>query len=178
MKKIATNNGNILDSILPTFGEPRINTPIWDETQHMFVVDQYTSAAGHTYYLGVRFADRFVTIIHKSHYHNWTYVNDVEVYAFDGEERKLIGKKSLDTYYNEDLVRSATEELLKNYILGQMKLNGAHIEQDILDKKVEELVQQSYRSMLDDSGMHKKLEAIKPLLLPAKNNSNKLYLNK
>ena len=63
MASISGVGNNLLDSILPTYGKPRVKTPIWNESQHMFITDQYTSAAGNTYYLGVRFSDRFVTIL-------------------------------------------------------------------------------------------------------------------
>lgn len=168
MARISGISNNLLDSILPIYGNQRVNTPIWNESQKMFITDQHTSASGNTYYLGVRFSDRFVTILHIGLYHNWTYINEVEVYAFDEHERKLVGKTTLDQYYNEDLIRSTTEQLLKNYIEGQMKLNGCTINQKQLDVQVKELVQKSYSSLLDDSNTVKKLEAVKPLLLSNK----------
>ncbi len=166
MVRISGIGNNPLDSILPPYGTPRVNTPIWNESQHMFITNQYTSAAGNTYYLGVRFTDRFVTILHIGLYHNWTYINEVEVYAFDEHERKLIGKTSIDQYYNEELVRSTTENLLQDYIEGQMKLNGSTVNHGQIECQVKELVQKSYFSLLKDANTAKKLEAVKPLLLP------------
>ena len=168
MARISGVGNNFLDSILPPYGDPRVKTPIWNESQHMFITDQYTSAAGNTYYLGVRFTDRFVTILHIGLYHNWTYINEVEVYAFDEHERRLVGKTSIDQYYNEDLVRSTTENLLQDYIEGQMKLNGSTVNHEQLECQVKELVQKSYFSLLEDANTAKKLEAVKPLLLPNK----------
>ena len=168
MARISGVGNNPLDSILPTYGNPRVNTPIWNESQHMFITDQYTSAAGNTYYLGVRFTDRFVTILHIGLYHNWTYINEVEVYAFDGHERRLVGKTSIDQYYNEELVRSTTENLLQDYIQGQIKLNSSTVNHEQLECQVKELVQKSYFSLLEDANTAKKLEAVKPLLLPNK----------
>ena len=49
MARISGVGNNLLDSILPTFGNSRVKTPIWNESQHMFITDQYTSAAGNTY---------------------------------------------------------------------------------------------------------------------------------
>ena len=168
MARISGVGNNPLDSILPTYGNPRVKTPIWNESQHMFITDQYTSAAGNTYYLGVRFTDRFVTILHIGLYHNWTYINEVEVYAFDEHERRLVGKTSIDQYYNEELVRSTTENLLHDYIQGQIKLNGSTVNHEQLECQVKELVQKSYFSLLEDANTAKKLEAVKPLLLPNK----------
>lgn len=168
MARICEVGNNFLDTILPIIGNPRVNTPIWNESQQMFITDQYTSAAGNTYYLGVRFCDRFVTILHIGLYHNWTYINEVEVYAFDHQERVLIGKTTLDKFYDENLVRSATEALLQNYIEGQYKLQGSVFEKKELEEQVKGLVDRSYCSMLDDPNTVKHLEAVKPLLLPNK----------
>ena len=168
MASISGVGNNFIDSILPPIGKPRVKTPIWNESQHMFITDQYTSAAGNTYYLGVRFSDRFVTILHIGLYHNWTYINEVEVYAFDEHERRLIGKTTIDQYYNEDIVRSTTENLLQNYIEGQMRLNGSSIDHEKLKTQVKELVDKSYFSLLEDTNIVSRLEAIKPLLLQNK----------
>ena len=168
MANISGVGNNFLDSILPTYGKPRVKTPIWNESQHMFITDQYTSPAGNTYYLGVRISDRFVTILHIGLYHNWTYINEVEVYAFDEHERTLIGKPTIDQYYNENIVRSTTEELLQNYIEGQMKLNGSSIVHEQLKSQVKELVDKSYFSLLEDENTARRLEAVKPLLLQNK----------
>jgi hypothetical protein len=109
-----------------------------------------------------------VTILHIGLYHNWTYINEVEVYAFDEHERRLVGKTSIDQYYNEELVRSTTENLLQDYIQGQIKLNGSTVNHEQLVCQVKELVQKSYFSLLEDANTAKKLEAVKPLLLPNK----------
>lgn len=164
MARITGVSNNLLDSILPVYGNPRVKSPIWNESQHMFITDQFTSSAGNTYYLGVRFSERFVTILHIGLYHNWTYINEVEVYAFDEKERKLIGKTKLDQFYNEELIRLTTEKLLEDYIEGQMRLNGSKIDKVNLKNQVRELVDKSYDTLLDDSKLGDKLEAVKPLL--------------
>ena len=53
-------NKSLFDSILPTYGTPRVNIPTWDDSQKMFICSQYESANGHRYYLGIRFCDRIV----------------------------------------------------------------------------------------------------------------------
>ena len=168
MARISGVGNNLLDSILPTYGNPRVKTPIWNESQHMFITDQHTSAAGNTYYLGVRFSDRFVTILHIGLFRNWTYINEVEVYAFDEQTRTLVGKKTLDTYYNEALVRATTESILKDYIHGQLKLNGGAVDVNQLDEQVKQLVDKSYVSLLEGENLVKSMEAVKPLLIESK----------
>ena len=47
-------NKNLFDSILPTFGNPRVHIPVWDDSQKMFICDEYESGNGHRYYRGIR----------------------------------------------------------------------------------------------------------------------------
>lgn len=164
MASIKGAGENVLDSVLPTYGNPRWNVPIWNESQRMFITEQYTSAAGNTYYLGIRFSDRFVTILHVGLYRNWTYINEVEAYAFNGQERILIGKTNLDQYYNEDLIRSTTEKLLSDYLEGQHKLQGSVVDRPQLERQVKGLVEDSYKSLLDNGDTLRRLEAVMPLL--------------
>lgn len=168
MARLANTTNSFLDSVLPTFGQERTaGTPVWNESQHMFITDQYVSAAGNTYYLGVRMSNRFVIILHIGLYHNWTYINEVEIYAFNGKQKELIGKTKIDQYYNEDLVRGAVEEMLGNYLESQMRMAGLTVNTNILDSQVKELVDASYCSMLKGNDLLGRLEDIKPLLLPS-----------
>ena len=168
MARIEGVGNNILDSILPTYGNPRVSAPIWNESQQMFITDQHRSQAGHLYYLGVRFSDRFVTILHIGLFHNWTYINEIEIYAFDGDQRTLIAKTKLDQFYNEDLIRATTEKLLKDYLEGQIMIQGGKVDDNMLDHQVKELVDKSYVSMLNDENTVRRLEAVKPLLITNK----------
>jgi hypothetical protein len=49
-----------------------------------------------------------------------------------------------------------------------MKLNGSSIDHEILKNQVKGLVDKSYFSLLEDANTAKRLEAVKPLLLPNK----------
>jgi hypothetical protein len=160
---ISTNS--FLDGVLPQFGGNRVNTPIWDESQMMFLTNQYRSNAGHLYYLGVRFCDRFVTILHICKWNNWTYINETEVYAFNGTERELIGNKRYEKeYYDEAMVRSDTETIISNYLKGALLSSGNALSQDKIEETAKGLVASSYRSLLKDNNPKWDLEAIKPLL--------------
>ena len=77
-------NKDLFDSILPTFGNQRVHIPVWDEGQKMFLCEEYESASGNRYYKGVRFCDRIVVVEKVGLYHNWTYIDGIEVYAFNG----------------------------------------------------------------------------------------------
>ena len=99
-------NKNLFDSILPSLGNPRVHIPVWDDSQKMFICDEYESSNGHRYYLGIRFCDRIVIVEKVGLYHSWTYIDSIELYAFNGQKMELIQKRDYDKVFrNEDFIR-------------------------------------------------------------------------
>ena len=108
---------NLFDSILPTFGSPRVHVPAWDNGQKMFICDEYESETGNYYYRGIRFCDRIVIVEKVGLYHNWTYIDGIELYAFNGRKLELIQKKDYEKQFRkEEFVKKESEEMVKNYL--------------------------------------------------------------
>lgn len=165
---ITNVSNNFIDSILPTIGtERRTKAPVWNESMKMFIINEHESAAGNRSYDGVRFTDRLVIVEHIGHYHSFTYINGIEIYAFDCRERKLIGKSQLDAYYDKELVRTTIEGMLKDYISSQLTLSNKRMSEEALNEQVKAMIDSSYCSFFDSEYM-RRLENIGPLLLEAK----------
>ena len=161
-----------LDSILPPIGSRRAPLPIWDESQQMFITNQYTSKAGHVYYLGIRVCERFITVLHISLWNCWTYINEMEIYAFDGHEKVLVQKQKFDKeFYNENLIRQTTENMLYSYLKSQLMLSGSNTDDQALQSKCKELVKLSYCSMLNNSQTVHMLESVSSLIENKKSNN-------
>ena len=115
-------NKDLFDKILPTFGNPRVHVPVWDEGQKMFLCEEYESGNGHRYYKGVRFCDRIVIVEKVGLYHTWTYIDGIEVYAFNGKKLELVQKRDYDkTFRNEEFIRQESETMVRNYFEGVLK---------------------------------------------------------
>ena len=168
---MATSNrisNSFIDGIFPVFGTPRTNTPIWDEGRSMFIVNDYVSNSGNRYYTGVRVTDRFVIYIYIGKYHNWDYLDKVEVYVFDGKEMKIIGtKEPAKEFYSDMLVVRLVSEIMMSYARSQQVGSNIQFSTAKLEEQISQLISSSYRSMLDDSGYARLNDAIK--LLPAGN---------
>ncbi len=165
---MATNSSisnSFIDTILPYYGQERQASPIWDESRQMFIVDQYTSQAGHTYYLGVRFSERIVTVIHIGLFHNWTYFNGLDMYTFNGTKRELIGQVKSDNYYHEEEVRALSVKMLKDYMVSQLKMSHKHYDEDQVDSQARQIISNSCYSLLSDNESLKLFDEMKPLLL-------------
>lgn len=141
---------NLFDNILPTFGSPRVHIPAWDNSQKMFICDEYESANGNRYYRGIRFCDRVVVVEKVGLYHNWTYIDGIELYAFNGKKLELIQKCDYDKVFrNEEFIRSESERMVKDYLTGVLKTQRTSVPAEELENQAKELIEGCYKSFLD-----------------------------
>lgn len=166
-------NQNFLDSVLPSFGNARkVNLPIYDNSQKMFIIDEYESAAGNRRYRGIRFCDRVVFAETIGLYHTCTYINRLELYAFNGERLELVQAKDYDKVFRkESNVKADSEALLHDYLRGMAKKAGTVIADDQLQQNARQLVEGCYVSFLDKD-FEVRLTRIIPALDSANNTTN------
>ena len=144
-------NQSLFDSILPTFGSPRVHLPVWDNGQKMFIFDEYESDRGNRHYRGLRFCDRIVILEKVGLYHSWTYIDSIELYAFNGKKLELIQKREYDKVFrNEAFIRAEAEAMLIDFFAGMAKVHKMGIADDELSAKAKNLVDETYKSFLDD----------------------------
>lgn len=155
---------NVFDNILPTYGKPRVKVPVWDNSQKMFIFDEYQSAQGYRYYRGVRFCDNIVIVEKVGLYHNWTYIDGIELYAFNGTKAELIQKRDfVKVFRSEEFIRQQTMQMLNDYISGVMKAQRISIPQAEIEAKAKAYIDASYKSFLD-SDFNTRLTQIIPAL--------------
>lgn len=167
MAKIASISNGFFDSILPTYGNQRSNTPVWNESLKMFIIDEYESANGNRYYSGVRISNRIVIVEHIGMYHTFTYLDGIDIYMFNGQERKLLSQAKYDKmFYDVNFIREQTTQALRDYVRLQAAMTGAGITDDLIDAEVNAIVDNSYQSLLDDDKLQK-LHTIMPIFQKA-----------
>lgn len=155
---------NLFDSILPTFGNPRVHIPIWDNGQKMFICDEYESANGNRYYRGIRFCNQIVIVEKVGLYHNWTYIDSIELYAFNGKKLELIQKRDYDRMHRkEEFIRTESENMVKDYLSGVLKAQRTLGSIEQIENQVKELIDGCYKSFLD-SDFNTRLTQILPAI--------------
>lgn len=141
---------NLIDDLLPTFGRIRKSVPTWDESQKMFIFDQHISDTGNLYYRGIRFCDRVVIVENIGQYHAWTYVDSIELYAFNGTDLELIQKRDYDkTFRNEEFVRRESKAMIQDFIAGVFKSQKVSAPTADIESQAVQLVDACYKSFLD-----------------------------
>lgn len=143
-------NKDLFDNLLPTFGNPRAHIPVWDEGQKMFICDEYENENGHRYYKGIRFCDRIVIVEKVGLYHTWTYIDAIEIYAFNGTNLELVQKRDYEkTFRSEEFVRSESEMMVRNFLEGILKIHRTSMPEEEIAAKAKSIVDSCYKSFLD-----------------------------
>lgn len=164
MAQITNISNSLFDSILPTFGNQGNNLPVWNEGQKMFISSEYESATGNRYYKGLRFCEQLAVVETVGLYHTWTYIDGIEIYAFDGKKPKLIGKRQFEKeFYKTDFIKEQTQQMLSEYFRGQIKMQCTNVPALRIEEEVKSIVERAYVSFLSDEFSQGKLEMI-PLL--------------
>ena len=161
-------NQNFINDILPVYGNPRTKVPTWDTAQKMFICDEYESETGNYYYRGIRFCDRIVIVEKVGLYHNWTYIDGIELYAFNGRKLELIQKKDYEKQFRkEEFVKKESEEMVKNYLTATLKMHGLSVPEKQVEENAQSLMGNCYKSFLD-SDYNAQLMQILPSITPNK----------
>lgn len=117
----------------------------------MFISDEYQSGKGNWYYKGLRFSDRLAIVEKVGLFHNWKYIDEIEVYTFNQKSRTLIGSHKFEkTFYDRDLIQDKVKEMVSDYIASQMKLQDLPVRRDSIANDVNTIVGDTYVSLLSD----------------------------
>lgn len=169
MAQFTNISNSLFDSILPSFGSAGNNLPVWNEGQKMFISSEYESAAGNRYYKGLRFCEQLAIIEIVGLYHTWTYIDGIEIYAFDGKKPKLVGKRQYDkTFYKLEFIKEQTEQLVADYIHGQIKIQDVSVPILRVKEEAKTIVGRCYTSFLSDE-FNLRLRDMIPLLCSSNN---------
>ena len=83
-------------------------------------------------------------------YHNWTYIDGIEVYAFNGTRLELVQKRDYDKVHrNEEFIRKELETMVRNFFEGVLKAQRSCMPQEELEEKAKSIIDGCYKSFLD-----------------------------
>ena len=142
-------------AILPPFGTPLNNTfkrARWIPGQKFWLVKDYLNPNnGNYYYLGVRFVDNLMIVEKDAMWNTWTYLDDLEIWAFDGKTPRLIQKKKYEKHFrNEDDIRMELSTMLTDYIKSQAKMNSISLSEEEITGVAQDYIDRSFKDFLDD----------------------------
>ena len=109
----------------------------YNAAKNIFLTQGYTSAAGNMYYKGMRLSNRLVVYYELGQGYIHTFLNGIKLFAFDGQKAQLIAQKywggSDWRKFDEYFAKEQSIMMLKDFLAGQLKLQGAHVsDQDVM----------------------------------------------
>lgn len=124
----------------------------YNAAKNVFLSQGYTSAAGNMYYQAIRLSNRLVVFYDLGQGYAYTFLNGIKLYCFDGLKANLIAQKywggSDYRVFSEQFAREQSILMLRNFLMGQLKLQGSCVS----DQEVISLA----RSLVDET-QHKQL---------------------
>lgn len=142
---VTTSISRVVETALPALSGSNVT---YNSQKNIFLTTGYTSAAGNTYYQGIRASDRIAIKYNIGEGYLHTFLNGIEVYGFDGRNAKLIGSRSYNCFFfNEYNAKREAIEIVLEYMKGQAKMLGASVANNQLAEFSTQIVNGAYTQM-------------------------------
>lgn len=119
----------------------------YNAEKNVFLTLGYTSAAGNTYYKAVRLSNRLVVYYDIGEGYAYTFLNGIKLFCWDGQKANLIAQKYWGgcdwQVFSERFAKEQSILMLKGFLEGQLKLQGAHVNDQELASFARGLVEET-----------------------------------
>lgn len=134
-----TNLSSVVETALPALSGSAVT---YNADKNIYLSDGYTSVAGNTYFQGLRFSDRIIINYDFGQGYAFLFLNGIRIYGYNGKDKRLIASR---TYYSqcfgENFAKRECEQMIVEYMEGQVKLMNASVDQRQLEDFSAALVQ-------------------------------------
>ena len=124
----------------------------YNAAKNVFLSQGYTSAAGNMYYKAIRLSNRLVVYYDLGQGYAYTFLNGIKLYCFDGQKANLIAQKYWGgcdyRIFNEQFAKEQSILMLKGFLEGQLKMQGAHVSDQELASFARNMVEETQRKQL------------------------------
>ena len=124
----------------------------YNAAKNVFLTMGYTSAAGNMYYKAIRLSNRLIVYYELGEGYIHTFLNGIKLFCFDGQKANLIAQKYWGGYdyriFSEHFAKEQSILMLKGFLEGQLKLQGAHVSDQELASFARGMVEETQRKQL------------------------------
>ena len=124
----------------------------YNAAKNVFLSMGYTSAAGNMYYRAIRLSNRLIVYYDLGQGYIHTCLNGIKLYCFDGKKANLIAQKYWGGYdyriFNEQFAKEQSILMLKNFLEGQLKIQGAHVSEQETYSFARNMIEETQRKQL------------------------------
>ena len=124
----------------------------YNAAKNVFLSQGYTSAAGNMYYKAIRRSNRLVVYYDLGQGYIHTFLNGIKLFAFDGTKATLIAQRNWGgcdyRIFNEQFAKEQSILMLKGFLEGQLRLQGACVSDQELACFARSMVEETQRKQL------------------------------
>ena len=141
-----TNQLSFVNVALPSFSGSRLT---YNEKKNIILTEGYTSAAGNTYFQGIRMSDRIVVSYQLGQGYCYLFLNGIRIYAFNGKELQLIAQDFYNcNVFSEESAKHQVVKLMKSYLYNQVALTGKTVNQTMIEDMAASLVNDTQKDQV------------------------------
>lgn len=124
----------------------------YNAARNVYLTLGYTSPAGNLYYRAIRFSKRLAVYYDIGQGYARTFLNGIKLFCWDGQKAKLIAQKYWGGNdwrdFSECFAKEQSIQMLKDFLEGQLKLQGAHISDQELSSFARSMVEETHCKQL------------------------------
>ena len=124
----------------------------YNAARNVYLTLGYTSAAGNTYYKAIRVSKNLAVFYHIGEGYARTFLNGIKLFCWDGQKAQLIAQKywggSDWRDFSEYFAKEQSIMMLKDFLAGQLKLQGAHVSDQETTVFARNLIEDTQRKQL------------------------------
>lgn len=123
---------------LPAFSGSKLS---YNEKKNILLTEGYTSAAGNTYFEGIRLSDRIVISYQLGQGYCYLFLNGIRIYAYDGKGLQLIAQDFYScNVFSEESAKNRAMDMIKKYLFNQAVFTGRSVETKMIEDMAVSLV--------------------------------------
>jgi len=124
----------------------------YNAARNVFLTMGFTSPAGNMYYKAIRLSNRLMVYYDLGQGYAYTFLNGIKLFCWDGQKGHLIAQKSWGgsdwRVFNEQFAKEQSILMLKGFLEGQLKLQGAQVSDKELACFARNMVEETQRKQL------------------------------
>ena len=124
----------------------------YNAAKNVFLTMGYTSPAGNMYYKAIRLSNRLMVYYELGQGYAYTFLNGIKLFCWDGQRGHLIAQKSWGgndwRAFNEQFAKEQSILMLKNYLAGQLKAQGAYVSDQEMLTFARSMIEETQRKQL------------------------------
>lgn len=121
----STNLTRLVEKSLPAMSGSKVS---YNSKNNIFLTNGYTSAAGNTYYQGIRLSDRIVVKYDLGQGYMYLFLNGIQIYGYNGTGTTLLASRAFhSTCFDEGFAKRQCVDMVLEYLKGQMRLTGTSV---------------------------------------------------